>query len=209
MAVLVLIMGESGTGKTRSFKDLPPEDVMLFKVTNKPLPFKSTGWKESTRVTHDWERIAKGIRMADKLGKKIVIIDDFQYILAEEYLSRSSETGFSKFTEMAVHVREVIRAAQDAPDHIRVYITWHSDTDEFGKTRAKTIGKLLNEKICIEGLFTIVLKSQRKEGRYCFSTQTNGFDVCKSPEEMFDNELIDNDLLAVDKSITKYYEIEV
>ena len=209
MGIAVMILGESGSGKSRSFKNLDPKKVMLFKATNKPLPFRSNDWNntETTANTHDWKRIINGIKKAPEIGKEIIIIDDFQYVMSEELMSRFSETGYTKFTELAVHVREVIRAAQDSPENIRIYITWHSETDEKGFLRPKTIGKMLSEKICVEGLFTIVLKSFRKDQLYFFQTQTSGFDVCKSPEEMFENEEIPNDLNEVDKSICEYYEI--
>lgn len=209
MGIPTLILGESGTGKTFSCRNLDPVKVAMFQATGKPLPFKSQAWKESKSilVTSDWHRIIAGIKRCAEIGKQIVIIDDFQYLLAEEYLARSAEKGYGKFTELAVHARELIRAAQNAPENMRVYITWHTEIDDTGTIKAKTIGKLLNEKITIEGLFSIVIRSQRRDGEYGFSTQSCG-DVCKSPYEMFDSEFISNDLKYVDERICEYYGID-
>lgn len=208
MGIPVMILGESGSGKSTSFRNLDTKKVMLFKITNKPLPFKSKKWgKGVSVVTHDWQRLVQGILKAPSLNKEIVLIDDFQYLMAEEYINRANEKSFQKFNDIAIHAREVIRAAQEVNNHVRVYMTWHVQTDEQGITKAKTIGKMLDEKICIEGLFTIVLKALKRDGQYYFSTQSNGFDVCKSPMGLFDSDLIENDLKIVDQKICDYYEI--
>ena len=172
------------------------------------MPFRSNGWgKGVSVVTNDYNRISQGIMKAPSLGKEIIIIDDFQYLMAEEFMDRATETGYQKFVEIAVHAHAVIKAAQNVAGNVRVYMTWHTHTDDQGMVKPKTIGKLLDEKICIEGLFTIVLKTLKRENRYYFSTQSNGMDVCKSPMGMFKSDLIENDLNMIDQVICDYYGI--
>lgn len=208
MGIPVMILGESGSGKTASFRNLNPERCMLFKVTNKPLPFKSSSWgKGISVVTNDYNRISQGIMKAPSLNKDIIIIDDFQYLMAEEFMDRANEKSYQKFVEIAVHAHAVIKTAQNVADNVRVYMTWHTHTDENGIVKPKTIGKLLDEKICIEGLFTIVLRTFKRDNDYFFSTQSNGYDVCKSPMGMFESDLIENDLSKVDQIISDYYGI--
>ena len=122
-------------------------------------------------------------------------------------MRRSSQKGYDKFTEMARHAWDVVMAACGADPRVTVYFLWHSTTDDGGTTRAKTIGKLLDEKIYLEGMVTIVLRSMRKDREYIFRTQTNGQDTCKSPIGLFATEEIPNDLAIVDETIREYYEI--
>ncbi len=213
MSITTLVLGESGTGKTASLRNMTAADVLLIQVVKKPLSFRSKDWtyfnKESNPtgnifVTDDWSKI---IAIASKTKRKIIVIDDFQYLLANEFMRRSGETGFTKFTEIGCHTWEVLQALNNLPDDVRVYIPWHTDISESGKTKAKTIGKLLDEKITIEGLFTIVLRTFVNDGHYLFSTKNNGNDTVKSPMGLFDDDYIGNDLAKVDTAICEYYGI--
>lgn len=213
MSIVTLVLGESGTGKTASLRNLNPEKTLLLQSIRKPLPFKAKGWKPYMRdtkegnviVTDKSERICAALRSFDK---PVVVIDDWQYILANEFMSRSEEKGFEKFTEIGRHAWDVLRAAANGPSSQRVYILAHTQSDEFGRTKIKTIGKLLDEKITVEGMVTICLRTQVNGGEYQFSTQNNGLDTVKSPMGMFSEQLISNDLAAVDAAICDYYEIE-
>lgn len=214
MGIPVMILGESGTGKSAALRNVLPESSMLIQTVKKPLPFRSTDWKlmnksgGSVAVTDNWERIISGINNAVSLGKDKVFIDDFQYLLANEFMRRTAEKGFDKFTEIGHHAWSVMMAAQSAPDSLRVYFLCHTDEDERGHVRAKTIGKLLNDKITVEGLFTIVLRTLVTDQGYYFSTQNNGADTVKSPIGLFEESRIDNDLAAVDAAICDYYGIK-
>ena len=142
--------------------------------------------------------------------KEVIVIDDFQYLLANEFMRRvtDQETGngaFAKYNEIARHAWDVLMASSSLPDNKRVYILSHTNTDDFGKTKIKTIGKLLDEKIVMEGLVTIVLRTFVQNGNYLFSTQNSGSDTVKSPIGLFYDELIENDLAAVDAAIFNYY----
>jgi len=215
MGIPVMILGESGSGKTTSLRNLNPEETVIIQAIKKPLPFRQVNFKPwdnksktgSIIITDQSSTICSAINAMPKFGKKIIIIDDYQYTMANEFMRRASETGFNKFTEIARHAWDIAMCAQEAPDDVRIYLLAHTVTDDQGKTKVKTIGKMLDEKITLEGLFTIVMRTMRVDGKYRFSTQTNNNDTVKTPMDMFDSELIDNDLQMVDKAIKQYYNI--
>ena len=216
MSITSMILGESGTGKTTSLRNLDPAHTLLIQSVKKPLPFRSNDWKPATKeggtvfVTDNSATICEAMK---RTKKEIIVIDDFQYLLANEFMRRVTdvETGnaaFAKYNEIARHAWDVLMTASSLPDHKRVYILSHTSTDDFGKTKIKTIGKLLDEKIVMEGLVTIVLKTVVQNGNYLFSTRNSGADTVKSPLGLFDEELIDNDLATVDASIFNYYGLQ-
>ena len=215
MSIATLIMGESGTGKSTSLRNLDPAQTFLIQAVKKPLPFRSADWKPvgqdggNILVTDDSARIVKAM---GKTIKPIIIIDDFQYIMANEFMRRvtDQEVGnqaFAKYNEIARKAWDIFTQAQSLPDDKRVYILSHTETTESGKTKIKTIGKLLDEKIVLEGLVTIVLRTLRVNDQYIFATQNSGSDTTKSPLGLFENEHIENDLAAVDRAICDYYGI--
>lgn len=204
MATVTLILGKSGSGKSTSIRNFNAADVALIQVIRKPLPFPgSSAW--TPLVTDDHALI---IRASCKTQRKIIIIDDFQYMLANEFMRRSAEKGFEKFTEIGRHTWDVFDALLKLPDDVRVYILSHSEETEAGQIKMKTIGRMLDEKITLEGMVTIVLRCTVQDGRNFFSTRNNGSDTTKAPMGMFDADLIDNDLAAVDAAICSYYNIQ-
>lgn len=217
MGISVMVLGQSGCGKSTSLENLDPKETILIKVVNKPLPFRSGEWKQwdnatgtgSIINTDSPSMIQAIIRGAKSKGKSIVVIDDMQYIMANEFMRRSAETGWGKFTDIAKGIWELLMVANDeAPSDVRVYFLSHTDTDDNGNVKAKTIGKLLDEKICIEGLVTVVLRAMKVSDKYYFATQNNGRDTCKSPKGMFTELEIENDLRKVDDTICDYYDIK-
>jgi hypothetical protein len=211
MSAAVMILGESGTGKTASLRNLDPADVLLIQSVRKPLPFRAPGWKTfeagksgNVFVTDAAEKIVALMRRSPH---PIVVIDDFQYVLANEFMRRSEEKGFEKFSDIGRHAWEILSAATQLADDRRVYILAHTSSDEFGRVRMKTIGKLLDEKLTPEGLVTICLRTVVRDGQYLFTTQNSGNDTCKSPMGMFADREIENDLAAVDAAIVDYYQI--
>lgn len=221
MSIATLILGKSGTGKSTSMRNLDPANTALIQVIRKPLPFRSGHWKRYSKesepngnvfVTENWANIIKVMRGTKR---KVIVIDDFQYLLANEFMRRTEEKGFDKFTEIAKHAWEVLGVASDLPDDVRVYVLSHIEENEAtGAMKMKTIGKLLDEKITLEGLVTICLRTHvdnsgnTPEEKYRFITQNTGMDTSKSPEGMFASESIPNDLKAVDSAICDYYGIE-
>lgn len=215
MGTATLILGESGTGKSTSLRNLNPDDCLLIQAVRKRLPFRSSNWQEWDRerkqgsIVHSdkWDFILAVISKAHSYGKKIVIIDDFQYVMSNEFMRRSEEKSFDKFTEIGRHAWEIIRAAQESPDDLRVYFLCHTEETATGRIKMKTIGKMLDEKITVEGMFTIVLRTLTRDGRYLFTTSNNGVDTVKSPMGMFSSNEVENDLADVDKTICEYYGI--
>lgn len=212
MSTATMVIGQSGTGKSTAMRNFDPAQTLLIQVVKKPLPFRAAGWSYISKdnatgnmfVTDDANRI---VEIMGKTKRKAIVIDDFQYLLANEYMRRSAETGFQKFTEIGKHAWDVLTAANNLPDDVRVYILTHSEQLDSGHTKAKTIGKLLDEKITVEGLFTIVLKTDVIDGEYSFTTRNNGRDTVKSPMGLFDDERIPNDLHMVDEALQEYYGI--
>ncbi len=210
MSISTMILGESGTGKTASLRNINPDDAILIQCVKKPLPFKSTGWKPKTKESGSvfvCDKSQTIIVAMQKSTQPIVIIDDFQYLMANEFMRRSDEIGYTKFTDIARHAWDVLMAANDLAPERRVYILAHTQSDETGRVKAKTVGKMLDEKITIEGLLTIVLRTVVTNGNFMFATQNNGSDTTKSPIGLFDDELIDNDLATVDAAIVEYFEL--
>ncbi len=206
MSTVSLILGKSGSGKSASLRNLNPNNVALIQVISKPLPFKSNnGAKWSIYQSDDWQKI---IVACKKTTRKIIVIDDYQYLMANEFMRRAQERGFDKFTEIGYHTWHVINELLNLPNDVRVYILSHTEESENGQTKMKTIGKMLDERITLEGMVTIVLRSTINDGQHYFTTKNNGNDTTKTPMGMFDSELIENDLLIVDTAICNYYDIK-
>lgn len=211
MSIAAFILGESGTGKSTSMRSMNPAETLLIQAIKKPLPFRSSGWKYLSKDGGNilvCDQSAQIIAAMHKTQRPIIVIDDFQYILANEFMRRTDERGFDKFTDIGKHAWDILCAASSLPDHVRVYILSHTETSESGRVKAKTIGRMLDEKITIEGMFSIVMRTSIINGQYLFSTKNNGSDTVKTPLGLFDADHIDNDLAAVDAAIVDYYQLQ-
>lgn len=199
MGIPVLILGESGSGKSASLRNFEPGEVGIFNVAGKPLPFRK---RLPTVDNATYATIYKGLQ---KPSRKAYVIDDSQYLMAFEELDRAKETGYGKFTEMALNFSGLVRYCISAlPPDVIVYFLHHIETTDTGKVKAKTVGKMIDSKLTLEGLFSIVLLCEvGQEGRH-FVTQSDGYTTCKSPMEMFPA-TIENDLKLVDSTIREYY----
>ncbi len=205
MAQKILIMGESGTGKSTSLRNCDPATTAVVNPVGKPLPFKNHF--EMLNDETDARKIVKYMKEQVAAGKKLIIVDDFQYILAVPYMNRIKETGWDKYNDFGANYFEIINCCKDLPDDVVVAYLTHLETLENGLTTVKLIGKLLREKITIEGLFTVVLRTGVNESKYYFYTQNSGKDTVKSPLGMFPTYAIDNDLNYVVDKIRNYYEL--
>lgn len=142
-----------------------------------------------------------------KTSRKVICLDDANYVMSNAFMRRATETGYQKFTEMALDTFAIFETAANLADDVRVYIFAHTQATEDGVTRFKTVGKLLDEKVSLDGLVTICLKTIVSDGQYYFATRNNGADTVKSPMGMFEAEMIENDLAMIDKKIAAYYEL--
>ena len=207
MATPVLIIGKSGSGKSTSMRNcIDKEDWNLIRVLNKPLPFKGkiNGWN-----TDDYQTVMKCLAQSKA---KNIVLDDAGYLITNMFMSKHSSAGagnavFTLYNQIGDHFWNLIQYIVKLPEDKIVYVIMHEDTNDFGRIRPKTIGKLLDEKVCIEGMFTIVLRCIEESGKHLFVTQSADGAVSKSPIGMFEDLTIDNDLLIVEKAIREYYEI--
>ena len=202
MGIPVLVLGESGSGKSASLRNFEAEDVSIFNVAAKPLPFRK---KLPMKATSDYNVIVNGI---SKSQKKAFVIDDSQYLMCFESFARVKETGYGKYTDFALHFYNLVQfIIKHTPPDVIVYFLHHTETDSnTGKTKAKTMGKMLDNQLTLEGLFSIVLICTTDGKTHSFITQSDGFTTAKSPMEMFP-EVIDNDLKEDDQTIREYYEL--
>ena len=225
MAQSILIIADSGTGKSTAIKKLPSKETFIINVAGKALPFK--GWrknyeaisKDNPKGNMSSVSSASGIMKAmthvnDNMPHiKNLIIDDFQYMASFEYFDRSKEKGYDKFTDIATNIATVSKLPKDMRDDLNVYYLTHSEesTDVNGhrKVKAKTVGKMIDNSLTLEGLFTIVLfgrviKQEDGTFDYGFETQTNGETTCKSPAGMFEERFIPNCFKYVNEKIVTY-----
>lgn len=199
-SIAVLLIGGSGSGKTTSFRNMPASETAIINVTNKPLPYRDKGQKVVS--TRDYAQIMSAIKGTKK---KAIIIDDSGYLMSFENFDKANVKGYDKFTTMAQNYYKLIESARDLDNEKICYIVMHEELDEDGKLKPKAIGKMLNQQLCIEGLFTIVLRYKYENGQYLIQTKTDGSSVVKSPIDLFEENEIPNDLYEVDKKIRNYY----
>ena len=224
------IYGESGHGKTTSLRNLDPETTFIISTTGKPLPFR--GWKKkyvpfkidketkeisgNYYVSSNWEQILKILKIINtKLSHvKTVVVDDFQYVLSYEFVDRATEVGYQKFSELAQHAMEILRYSEQMREDCTMCFLTHCEntgTEIDPKYVIKTIGKLLSEKVTLEGLFTYIFFAKTEEGddnrmQYKLVTNNDGKCLAKTPMGMFEELEIDNDLNEILKVIKEYNE---
>ena len=207
MAIPVLVIGKSGSGKSASMRNCG-EDVNVIRVLNKPLPFKGkvNGWQ-----TDDYQQLMKYLVFSKA---KSIVIDDAGYLITNHFMRGHSSVGggnavFALYNDIGDYFWQLIQfIVTKVPENKIVYLMMHEDKNDFGDIKPKTIGKLLDEKVCIEGMFTIVLRCIEESGKHLFVTQSTGGAVSKSPMGMFEDLTMDNDLMVIDKTIREYYELD-
>lgn len=201
-SVPVLLIGASGSGKSTSLRNFKGDEVAVVNVLGKPLPFKSD---IKAGKSDDYATILKAIK---ETPKKTIVIDDANYLITNEFMSKASVKGFDKYNEMGNNFFNLINGIKNIEGGKTVYLIMHEDTDENGNIKPKTIGKLLDEKVNIQGMFTICIRSMYDNGNYIFRLKTNGQDCVKTPFGMFEEDSMDNDLKAFDKVVREYYELD-
>ena len=201
-SVPVLLIGKSGSGKSASLRNFKKDEIAIANVLGKPLPFKSD--LEAPKVD-DYNTILKAI---EHTSKKVIVIDDANYLITNEFMNKSSVKGFDKYNEMGNNFFNLINGIKNVEGGKTVYLIMHEDIDDEGNVKPKTIGKLLDDKVNIQGMFTICIRSMFDSGNYIFRLKTNGQDCVKTPIGLFEEEQIENDLKLVDEKIREYYELD-
>jgi hypothetical protein len=207
MAIAVLIIGKSGSGKSASLRNFSEKELAIINVENKPLPFKKTF--ESIKATDNYDVIKKCLSSTQKTS---IVIDDASYLITNQFMRGHSSAGkgngvFALYNDLGDQFWQLIEHIKYLPEDRIVYIAMHEEQTDFGAIKPKTIGKMLDEKVCIEGLFTIVFRAMYFDGDYVFRTKTDGNDPSKAPMDMFDSEYVPNDLKLIDGIIRTYYEL--
>ena len=215
MSIVTMILGDSGSGKTSSIRNLDPKDVLLIQAVDRPLPFKPKGWSVISKENPDGsiyvtDVSAKICQAIIRTTKKIIVIDDFQYTMCNEFMRRvldneSANGVFQKYNEIAKNAWDILTVASSQANDKRIYVLSHLQHDDFGRSKIKTIGKLLDDKVTLEGLVSIVFKAQVINERNVFCTKNSGNDTVKTPIGMFYDAYIDNDLKVIDDVIYNYY----
>jgi len=214
MSEIVAIIGASGSGKSTAIESLNPKETMVISVLGKPLPFlgwkkKYSGVKKNYMVTAKAHEILKTLKYVNNSQPdiKTVVLDDFQYIMATELMKRAGEKGYDKFTDVGTQIWNIIRRAQTLRDDLTVFFLAHEEDAQGGKRKMKTIGKMLDSWVTLEGMFTTVLfaTTSGEDGvEYQFQTQTDGYTTAKSPRGMFEEVLIPNELQYVREKMDEY-----
>lgn len=215
MANIVLILGTSGSGKSTSTRNLCSDETFFINVLDKPLPFrgykkKYNEDKKNYYATDDHSKIISYIRAVNERRPEIknIIIDDFNFVLSNEYMRRSRENGFIKFTEMGIHTFDIVEELKKLREDLFCFIMSHTEIDHEGVIKPQTVGKIVPNKVSIEGRITTVLHSRVIGGEFKFLTQFDGLYSAKSPMGLFDELYIDNDLQLVREKMIEYFEEE-
>lgn len=209
MGIPVMIIGKSGSGKTTSLRNFDEDELYLIKVLGKPLPFRKQF--ESTFQTDDYQAVAKALT---KTQKKAIVIDDAGYLITNHFMKNHASAGkgngvFTLYNEIGDRFWQLVEyVINNLPEDKIVYFMMHEEKNDIGDVKPKTIGKLLDEKVCLEGMFTIVLRCMTDNDKHVFRTKTTGADVTKAPIGMFEDEEMDNDLKVVDTAIRQYYRLD-
>ena len=203
MGIPVMILGASGSGKSTSLRNFKPDEIGIFNVASKPLPFRSS-LKKVDKASY---MLINKVLRDNKL--RCYAIDDSQFLMVFDEFNRAKETGYGKFTDFALNFYNLVQCVinDTSPDTV-VYFLHHTETDEWGKTKAKTVGKMIDSKLTLEGMFSVVLLCGTDGKEHWFETQSDGTNPAKTPLQMFDTNRIDNDLKAVDDVIREYWGLK-
>lgn len=221
MSNTVLIIGESGSGKSTSIRNLDPLTTYIINVLDKPLPFRGArrnyllcnkdNPEGNYSSTDDASKIKSLIlAISDRRSDiKTLIIDDFNYVITNEFMRQALVKGYEKFSVLGQNAWSIINALNQTRDDLDCFLISHSQIDEHGKSKPKTIGKMIDEKVCLEGMVTVCLHSLIIDGQYKFLTQNDGHHTAKSPFGMFETKLIDNDLIFIKEKIHQYLNEDI
>lgn len=200
MGVCAFVLGDSGSGKSYSLRNFESDEVGILNVMSKPLPFRK---KMQVLNKASYNQVMNALQ---KNIRRCYVVDDAGYLMQMENFRRIKEPGYAKYAEMALHFEQLIEAATSTNEDTIVYVMMHYDVEANGRMKPRTIGKMLDEKFCIEGASPIVLQAAVQDGRHVFVTTNDGFNAVKCPPEMLPD-VMDNDLAAVDDAIREYWHM--
>jgi len=217
----VLILGNSGTGKSTSIRNLPHENTFIINVGNKNLPFKSAN-KKYTKMSQDGltgnhyssDNPMQIIRLLNLINEKrpeikYLIIDDFGFVLMNEFIKTALIKGFDKFSTMAQSFANIINIVNDFREDLFLFVMMHVEVDSHGITKPRTIGKMIDQYVIPEAKFTYVFHTFVHDGNYKFITNNDNYHMCKTPLGLFAEQHIDNDLLLIANKITEYLNEDI
>jgi hypothetical protein len=216
MAEPILVLAKSGSGKTTSLRNLNPKDVMVIQPRKKRLPFPNNGWNKWDKDTSEgsifqvntFSGVKAVLAKMQEVGKKVVVIDDFVYIMAQRVMDDIDDKGYDKWTQLAADFNSMMTFIDDMDENMRVYILTHTDSDEMGNVKMKTAGKLIDNLLTPEGMFNIVFGMAKTDSDSFFLTKGSTMDPYKTPMGMFKDKQIPNDLKMVDNTICDFYGID-
>ena len=205
MGMPILIYGKSGAGKSRSLKYFAEDEILFINIEGKALPFR-TSFKYKCRT----DNLDTIIEQLQKMPCKTAVIDDAGYLMTHHFMdnhrNKKGNASFDMYDDIADRMYFLVqRIKNEVPEGVRVYIMLHEDTNDAGDTKIRTIGKLIDNKVCLEGMVTICLRCMSDEGKHFFRTVTDGYDITKAPEDMFEEAEIENNLKFVDDTICEFY----
>ena len=211
MGIPVMILGPSGSGKTTSVQKMDKKTTVICQVEKQRLPFREKFPMTMKNATYaSIVALFKEINDGTRKDIRSIVIDDSQFLMVNEFFDKAAEKGYEKFTSIALNFRNLIHWVNiGLPEDVVVYFLHHTQVDDFGKTKAKTIGKMLDEKLTVEGCFDVVLMTELNQDGWWFRTHSAGADSVKTPINMFADDLIPNDLSIVDKAIREFYGLGV
>lgn len=215
MSNTILVIGQSGSGKSTSIRNLNSETTFIINVLNKPLPFKGykqyyNDEKKNFYCSDKYLKVIEYINAVNERRPEIttIVIDDAHFLMANEFMERATEKGYERFSEIAQHMWLVMDALTRTRDNLTCFVLAHNEIDGSGISKPKTVGKLLDDKITLEAMVTVCLHTMVKDSQYKFLTQNDGSHVCKSPIGLFEESFIDNDLQEVKQKIENYFNEE-
>lgn len=212
MSNIIVILGESGTGKSTSMRNLNPDETFIINVLKKPLPFRGYKNRYNTEKNNylesdDYRQIFAYLKAINERKPEIktIIIDDFSFLMNNEFMRRCREKSFDKFTDMGANVFDLFQLCNEFRSDLYCFIMCHTEKDHAGVIKPKTIGKMTTDYVGISERVSIVFHSQMMDRRYLFLTQHDGISVAKTPMDMFSELYIDNDLASIREVIEGYY----
>lgn len=201
MGNMVMLIGKSGSGKSTSLRNFEPDEVGIFNIAGKPLPFRKK-LPKADRVGY-----AAIMQSLKKNKLRAYVIDDSTYLMQFEAFQYAKVSGYGKFVDMAQSFEKLLEAAMATDEDTIVYFLHHPQFGEDGSSKPQTVGKMLDNQLNIEGLFPIVIECAIKDGKHVFITENDGTNIAKCPMEMLPP-IMDNDLKAVDTAIREYWQLK-